>query len=68
LTPWSLDSRLWQSLQSGMYISAPPIKVWQFESAVLKVKDALSWHNLQIAESLITDSQRGNSSMMLAQD
>jgi hypothetical protein len=47
-----------------MYISAPPIKFWQFRSAVLKVKDALDLQSLQMAESFLTLSQSGINSVM----
>jgi len=63
----SFNSRLWQSLHRGIYISAPPMSVLQFWSAVRNVKEALSLQSLQIAESLITDSHLGISSLILPQ-
>jgi hypothetical protein len=47
-----------------MYISAPPIKVLQSPLAVLKVKEASRLHNLQIADSFLTLSHKGMSSVM----
>jgi hypothetical protein len=47
-----------------MYISAPPIRLWQLRSAVLKVKDALDLQSLQMADSFFTLSQSGINSVM----
>ena len=49
----------WHSLQTGMYISAPPISTSCEPVQCLKVKWAAPLHTLQIADSFLTFSQSG---------
>lgn len=64
LSLFKLLSRVWHSLQSGMYMSSPPIIFYESLLAVLKVKLAFSLQSLQIAVNFLIFSHFGKSDRM----
>ena len=61
---FKLLSRAWHSLQSGIYMSSPPISFFESLLAVLNVKLALSLQSLQMAVNFLIFSHLGKRAKM----